>query len=340
MTAVPRGFGRRRSFSIRPTAARSWPRGAGRDGSVTGRPAAVEGGSEHPLALAVREAAQARGLRVSLSEGFLATPGSGVQAVVEGRTVVLGNEEWMHQWSVGIEPLRETAAAWACMGRTPVYMAVDGSLAGVLAVDDALRPEAAESLRRLRRLGLRVVLLSGDRRETVYAVAQSAGIDEAEAGLKPGDKVEAIRKLQREGLKVAMVGDGINDAPALAQADVGVAMGAGTDIARDAGDAVLMRGGLGGLTEFLELSRASLRIIRQNLYWAFGYNTLGIPVAAGALVPAFGLQLSPILASAAMALSSVSVVANSLRLARVRLGSAVAASSLMSPTAESVRSGQ
>jgi Cu+-exporting ATPase len=210
----------------------------------------------------------------------------------------------------------EAAERLAGEGKTPVLVAVDGALAGLLAIADPVRASSPAAVERLRRMGLEVVMLTGDARGTAEAVARRVGVSRVVAEVLPEGKVAEIRRLQGEGRVVAMVGDGVNDAPALAQADVGIAMGTGTDVAAEAADVVLMRGDLTGAADAVALSRRTMRTMRQNLFWAFAYNVVGIPVAAGVLYPAFGLLLSPILASAAMAFSSVSVVANSLRLRR------------------------
>jgi Cu+-exporting ATPase len=219
---------------------------------------------------------------------------------------------------VDAAPLREAAGRLAAQGKTPVYAAVNGRLAGVLAVADPVRPSSAAAVESFRGLGLEVVMVSGDNRRTAEAVARQVGIDRVVAEALPDAKVAEIRRLQAEGRTVAMVGDGINDAPALAAADLGIAMGSGTDIAAEAADVVLMRADLAAVALAFRLSRKTVRIMRQNLFWAFVYNVIGIPVAAGILYPAFAIRLSPILASAAMALSSVCVVGNSLRLRKFR----------------------
>jgi len=228
----------------------------------------------------------------------------------------VGNEALMTDWAVDVSSLRADAERLAAAGKTPVYVAVDGVAVGLIAVADPIKPTSREAIARLRRMGLEVVMLTGDHRRTAEAIAREAGIDRVVAGVLPAEKAAEVKRLQGEGKVVAMVGDGINDAPALAQADVGIAIGTGTDIAIETGDVALMRGDLRGVATAIALSRRTLRTIRQNLFWAFFYNVTGIPIAAGILYPAFGMLLSPILASAAMAFSSVTVVSNSLRLRR------------------------
>jgi Cu+-exporting ATPase len=245
--------------------------------------------------------------------------GRGATGVVDGAALAVGNEALMADWGADVTPLRDAAERLAGEGKTPMYALVDGALAGLLAVADPIKPTSRDAIARLRRMGLDVVMLTGDNRRTAEAVARQAGIDRVVAEVLPEGKVAEIRRLQEQGRVVAMVGDGINDAPALAQADVGIAIGTGTDIAVEASDVTLMRGDLRSAAAAVALSRRTMRTMKQNLFWAFIYNVIGIPVAAGALYPAFGLLLSPILASAAMAFSSVSVVANSLRLRRARV---------------------
>jgi Cu+-exporting ATPase len=291
---------------------------AGRDELMT-LVASVESASEHPLADAVVRYAGSRGYAVRAPEAFQSYTGRGATGVVDGAAVAVGNEALMADYAVDVAPFRPEAARLAAEGKTPVYVAVDGTLAGLLAIADPVRDGSPEAIARLRRMGLEVVMLTGDNRRTAEAVARRAGIDHVVAELLPDGKVAEVRRLQGEGKVVAMVGDGINDAPALAQADVGMAIGTGTDIAAEAGDVVLMRGDLRGAAQAIELSRRTMRTMKQNLFWAFVYNVIGIPIAAGVLYPAFGLLLSPILASAAMAFSSVSVVTNSLRLRRARI---------------------
>ncbi|HVZ49223.1 MAG TPA: copper-translocating P-type ATPase, partial [Gemmatimonadaceae bacterium] len=283
--------------------------------------AAVERASEHPLADAiVRRAAELPvGGAPAVAEGFQAFPGRGATAVVGGVAVAVGNATFMADWAIATTSLDARAAELAAAGKTAVFVAADGAFAGLVAVADPVKAGAREAVGRLRALGLDVVMLTGDHERTARAVAAAAGIAQVVAGVLPDGKVAEVKRRQAAGEVVAMVGDGINDAPALAQADVGMAMGTGTDIAADAGDVVLMRGDLASVGQAITLSRRTMRTMKQNLFWAFIYNVIAIPVAAGALWPAFGVLLSPILASGAMSFSSVSVVTNSLRLRRVRV---------------------
>jgi Cu+-exporting ATPase len=278
--------------------------------------ASVESVSEHPLAIAITDSARARGLATVRPESFEAVAGKGATATVEGRAVAIGNATLMRDW--GLDP--STSGGWVdertSRAETIVYVNIDGELAGALSIADAIRPTSKAAIDRLHALGIGTVLLTGDVQPTAEAVAKTAGIDRVIAGVLPAGKVDAIRALQESGQVVVMVGDGINDAPALAQADVGVAMGSGTDVAIEAGDIALLRSDLNGVADAIALSRKTMRTMRQNLFWAFIYNVVGVPIAAGILYPSLGLLLSPILASAAMALSSVSVVTNSLRLGR------------------------
>jgi Cu+-exporting ATPase len=278
--------------------------------------ASIESASEHPLASAIVESARARGGTITRPESFSAVTGKGATGTVEGRAIAIGNGALMADWGIDVSTLGTWAVERASHAETIVYVNVDGELAGAIAVADAVRPSSTASVERLRKLGLDLVLLTGDVASTARAVAREVGIDRVIAGVLPAGKLDAIRGLQEQGHVVVMVGDGINDAPALSRADVGVAMGSGTDIAIEAGDIALLRPDLGGVADAIALSRRTMRIMRQNLFWAFIYNVVGVPIAAGVLYPAFGLLLSPILASAAMALSSVSVVTNSLRLGK------------------------
>ena len=275
--------------------------------------AAVEAGSEHPVAFAIRAEAAARGLVVPEARGFVALPGLGAMAAVAGRRVLVGSERLMRQEGVDPGRLSGDAARLAALGRTPIFAAVDGQVLAVIAVADPIRAGSGPALMRVRALGHRVAMITGDNRAAAQVIAAQLGLDRVEAEVLPGAKVDALRAL---GGRVAFVGDGINDAPALAAADVGIAIGTGTDVAIEAADVVLISGDPQGVAVALEISRATMRNIRENLFWAFGYNIVLIPVAAGVLVPFGGPQLSPMLAAAAMALSSVCVLANALRLRR------------------------
>ena len=281
--------------------------------------ASLERSSEHPLGEAVVRYTAQRGLALAEDSDFTAKPGQGATGVVEGHALAVGNRALMEEWSIGTEPLRQQAEEMAEGGKTPLYVAIDGNLVGVIAVADTLKAASTDAIRAMRGQGLRVIMLTGDNERTAQAIARQAGVAEVVAGVLPAGKVDAIKKLQREGRVVAMAGDGINDAPALAQADIGIAMGTGADVTMEAADVTLMRGDPRGIAQAIQLSRGTMRVMKQNLFWAFAYNTVGIPIAAGVLYPAFGLLLSPVLASAAMALSSVSVVTNSLRLRKLRL---------------------
>ncbi len=283
-------------------------------GEVVRLAGGVERASEHPLAAAVTAYAAERGIRLPEPAEFQATAGRGAEATVEGRAVRIGTEEFLREHGIQAEALAAEAARLAAAGKTPLLVAVDGRAAGVIAVADTPRESSRGAIQRLHNLGLKIVMLTGDRQGVAEAVAAETGIDEVRAGLLPDGKVAAIEELQRQGRTVAMVGDGINDAPALAKANVGLAMAAGSDIAAEAADVSLMRNDLNSLADAIVLSRRTMRTMKQNLFWAFAYNVVSIPVAAGVLYPIYGILLSPILASAAMAFSSVSVVTNSLRL--------------------------
>ena len=281
--------------------------------------ASLEMSSEHPLADAIVRHAKEAGLELSSTDAFQSLTGRGAVGVVDGVSLVVGNESLMVEFAIDVAPLRSEAERLAGEGKTPVYAAAGGAIAGLLAVADPIKDTSRDAITRLHRMGLEVVMLTGDNRRTADAIARQAGIDRVVAEVLPDGKVAEIRRLQSAGHVVAMVGDGINDAPALAQADIGMAVGTGTDIAAEAADIVLMRGDLRSAAQAIELSRRTMRTMKQNLFWAFIYNVIGIPIAAGVLYPSFGLLLSPILASAAMAFSSVSVVTNSLRLRGLRL---------------------
>ena len=281
--------------------------------------ASAERGSEHPLGEAIVQAARDRGLVLPDPTSFQAVAGHGIDVTLEGRQLVLGNAKLMCDRQIPIqENVLSRAEALAAEGKTPMFVAVSGRLAGIIAVADPVKDESRSAVKAMQDMGLEVVMMTGDNRRTAEAVARQVGVERVFAEILPEGKAEQIRQLQRERKIVGMVGDGINDAPALAQADVGIAIGTGTDVAMEASDVTLIRGDLRGVTTAIALSHATIRTIRQNLFWAFIYNVIGIPVAAGLLYPLFGWLLSPIFASAAMSFSSVSVVANSLRLRRFR----------------------
>ena len=281
--------------------------------------AALEHASEHPLAEAVVRRALERGLNLPQAQEFESQTGYGVLGIVDGDVTLIGNAELMARYSIATDPLQAAAVRLAEEGNTPLWIAIDGRLAGIIAVADTIKPTSILAVRQMHAEGLRVVMLTGDNKLTANSIAREAGVDEVISNVLPAGKVDAIKRLQDEGCVVAMVGDGVNDAPALAQADVGLTMASGADIAMEAGDVTLMRSDLTGVAAAIALSRGTMRVMRQNLFWAFIYNVIGIPLAAGVLYPVFGLLLSPVLASAAMALSSVSVVTNSLRLRRLKL---------------------
>jgi Cu+-exporting ATPase len=283
---------------------------------VLARAAAAEQGSEHALGEAIVDFAKARGLALPPITLFQAVPGQGVEALAPEGRLLLGNARMMAARGIDISALETPARGLALEGKSTVYVALAGRALGVIAVADILKPEAPEAVQALRALGLDVAMLTGDARATAEAVARQAGVERVLAEVLPEQKALEVERLRHGGRLVAMVGDGINDAPALAKADVGIAMGSGTDVAIEAADVTLMRGDLRGVVTAIELSHRTIRVIRQNLAWAFGYNLVLVPVAAGVLYPIWGIQLSPILAGLAMALSSASVVANSLRLKR------------------------
>jgi Cu+-exporting ATPase len=276
--------------------------------------ASVERGSEHPLAAAIVSAAVDRKLKLSEVANFRSRPGLGVTGVLEGRTVVLGNRALMQDMAIDPAALVQRAEDLQRDGQTVMFVAADGRVAGLLGVADPIKQSTPEAMRMLHRSGLRIVMLTGDNPTTAQAVARKLGIDEVEAGILPDQKGEVVKRLQAAGHVVAMAGDGINDAPALAQAQVGIAMGSGTDVAIESAGVTLVKGDLRGIARAIRLSRGTMRNIRQNLFFAFIYNSLGVPVAAGVLFPVFGLLLSPMIASAAMSFSSVSVISNALRL--------------------------
>ena len=278
--------------------------------------ASAEQVSEHPIAAAVVAGAKERGLTLFAPEHFEAVAGHGIEATVTGRSLLLGNAKLMRDRGMDVGELAGRGEALAGDGKTPIFAAIDGRMAGLVAVADRVRPESAEAIRQMKALGLQVIMITGDNRRTAEAVGREVGVDRVLAEVLPADKARHVRELQNEGKIVGMVGDGINDAPALAQADIGIAIGTGTDVAIEASDITLIRGDLRGVVGAIALSKATIRTVKQNLFWAFIYNVIGIPVAAGVLYPFTGWLMSPVIASAAMSFSSVSVVMNSLRLRR------------------------
>jgi Cu+-exporting ATPase len=281
--------------------------------------AAVEQLSEHPVAAAIVQEAQQRQLKIPQAEKFQSFTGQGVAGDVLGRQIVVGTSDFLAGRGIDTRPIELQAETLSQHGQTVVLTAVDGKPAGLIAVADPIKPSARDAVASLKRSGLRLVMLTGDNRATAEAIAKELGITEFEAEVLPEHKLEIIKKLQAEGRIVAMAGDGVNDAPALAQANVGIAMGTGTDVAMESGDITLIKGDLNALMRARNLSRATMSNIRQNLFFAFIYNLLGVPIAAGVLYPFTGLRLQPVFAAAAMSFSSVSVIANALRLRRAKL---------------------
>jgi Cu+-exporting ATPase len=281
--------------------------------------ASLESVSEHPLAEAIVAGARERTLALSPVQQFQSVTGKGVTGMIEGRSVIVGNIRYLEELGVDVGSLRSRADELRRAGQTVMFAAFDGEAAGLVGVADPVKPTAREAVEALHQAGIKVVMLTGDNRTTAEAVASSVGISAVEADVLPDQKVDAVKRLQAQGERVAMAGDGINDAPALAQADVGIAMGTGTDVAMESAGVTLVKGDLRGIARARRLSAATMRNIRQNLFFAFVYNVLGVPVAAGLLYPFFGLLLSPMLASAAMTFSSVSVIGNALRLRRVEV---------------------
>jgi Cu+-exporting ATPase len=283
--------------------------------------ASIEQSSEHPLARAIVDEGKGDGLELLPVENFESTTAGGVTGNVEGKTVRVGKRAFLEENGITIpSDLLKDAEAWQENARTVVWVAFDNEVAGILAIADPIKESSAEAIKALHGLGLKVIMCTGDNRKTAEAVARELGIDEVHAEVMPQDKIDIIRKLKAEGAVVAMAGDGINDAPALAEANVGIAMGTGTDVAIESAGITLVKGDLLGITKAIHLSRATMRNIRQNLFFAFIYNTLGVPVAAGVLYPFFGVLLSPMIAGAAMSVSSLSVILNALRLRKVSLG--------------------
>ena len=289
------------------------------DLEALGSAAALEQGSEHSLAAAIIGGARDRGATIPAVEDFSAEPGRGVRGRVAGRLVVLGNARMMSDEGIDISAADSRADVLRASAQTVMFLAIDGRLAALIGVADPIKPSSRDAIRQLHAEGLRIVMLTGDNQATAAAVARELGLDDVRAGVLPQEKRAVIRQLQRDGHVVAMAGDGINDAPALAEASVGIAMGTGADVAIESAGVTLIKGDLGGIVRARRLSRATLRNIRQNLFLAFVYNAIGVPIAAGVLYPLTGTRISPIWASAAMTFSSVSVIGNALRLRRVRL---------------------
>jgi len=281
--------------------------------------ASLERGSEHPLAEAIVAGAQSSGIELAPASGFESHTGLGVVGTVDGHRVALGNLNLLDSLSIAPGELLDQAGELCTVGQTVMFVAVDGRAVGIIGVEDPIKESTPEAIAELHKQGIKIVMITGDTQATAEAVGKKLGIDEVEAGVLPDKKAEAVRALQEQGRVVAMAGDGINDAPALAQAQVGIAMGTGTDVAMESAGITLVKGDLRGIVRARKLSRATMRNIRQNLFFAFVYNSIGVPIAAGVLYPAFGLLLSPIIAAAAMSFSSVSVISNSLRLRRVKL---------------------
>jgi len=280
--------------------------------------ASVERNSEHPLAEAVVQYAQSQGVELTDSREFEAHAGSGVQGYVSNQSVQIGTHRWMNELGIDTSSLQPPWDRLEYLGKTVIWIAINGKVEGIMGIADAVKPSSVVAIRTLQKMGLEVVMLTGDNRRTAEVIAQEVGIKRVIAEVRPDQKVAQIENLQAEGKIVAMVGDGINDAPALAQADVGMAIGTGTDVAIAASDITLISGDLQGIVTAIQLSRATIQNIKQNLFFAFVYNVAGIPIAAGILFPIFGWLLNPIIAGAAMAFSSVSVVTNALRLRNFR----------------------
>ena len=280
----------------------------------------LETGSEHPLATAILNAVAERQLQTKAVEHFRALSGFGVEAILNQQKLRLGNERLMLDNGIDIASMQDSIKQLTQAGATPVFLSIDQKLAALLAITDPPRADSREAIERLHQLGLKVIMLTGDNAQTARAIAEATGIDEVIAEVLPSDKADKITALQSQNQQVAMVGDGINDAPALAQANVGIAIGSGTDVAIESADIALMRNSIHGVADAIRLSQATIGNIKQNLFGAFIYNILGIPIAAGALFPFFGILLSPIIAATAMSLSSLTVVSNALRLRKLKLG--------------------
>jgi len=280
--------------------------------------ASGEKGSEHPLGEAIVRSAEKEGLKLYPVEDFQAIPGHGIEGTIDGVHALIGNRKLMDDRNIELEEFEARSGQLAEEGKTPMYVALSGQLSGIIAVADVVKQSSESAIKKIQEMGIEVVMITGDNEKTARAIAKQVGVDRVLAEVLPQDKANEVKKLQEEGRKVAMVGDGINDAPALVQADIGIAIGSGTDVAMESADIVLMRSDLMDVPTAIHLSKSTIRNIKQNLFWAFGYNVAGIPVAAGLLYIFGGPLLNPMFAAAAMSLSSVSVVSNALRLRRFK----------------------
>ena len=280
--------------------------------------ASAEKGSEHPLGEAIVRGAKKQNLQMLQVDAFSAIPGQGIEVEIENQHIYLGNRKLMLEKKIDLSGLESKSDSLAQQGKTPMYIAIENELAGIIAVADIVKENSKNAILKLHEMGIEVAMITGDNRKTAEAIAKQVGIDRVLAEVLPHEKANEVKKLQAEGKKVAMVGDGINDAPALAQADIGIAIGSGTDVAMESADIVLMRSDLMDVPTAIQLSKSTIRNIKQNLFWAFGYNILGIPIAAGILYAFGGPKLNPMFAAAAMSLSSVSVLTNALRLKRFK----------------------
>jgi Cu+-exporting ATPase len=280
--------------------------------------ASCEKASEHPLGDAIVKRALTDGLSLSEVKDFQAIPGHGIEASVDGMLALVGNRKLMNDRNIDIDELKEKSEELAEEGKTPMFIAINGKISGLIAVADVVKENSGKAVKKLKDMGIEIVMITGDNEKTALAIGKEVGIDNVLSEVLPKDKAVQVKRLQEEGRKVAMVGDGINDAPALVQADIGIAIGSGTDVAIESADIVLMKSDLMDVATAISLSKSTIRNIKQNLFWAFGYNTAGIPIAAGLLYIFGGPLLNPMFAAAAMSLSSVSVVANALRLRNFR----------------------
>ncbi len=280
--------------------------------------ASAEKGSEHPLGEAIVKGAEEKGLEFLKLDKFNAIPGHGIEVTIDGKVILAGNRKLMVDRKISIDKLEKASNKLAEEGKTPMYVAIDNKIAGIIAVADTMKENSKRAIEKLHEMGIEVAMITGDNKRTAAAIAKQVGIDIVLAEVLPEDKANEVKKLQAEGKKVAMVGDGINDAPALAQADIGIAIGSGTDVAMESADIVLMRSDLMDVPTAIQLSKSTIRNIKENLFWAFAYNTAGIPVAMGVLYIFGGPLLSPVIAAAAMSFSSVSVLLNALRLKRFK----------------------